>query len=252
MTTTPTNIDVDNMMTEINTGAKSLHKRSIRRVTALRWVRVYDFAASSSCSFAVLGSQDGAGRIVVARVGTHSRSMAIIFPIPLRFSHMPRPITRAKIHGAFIPPIGSLLLLLLSLGGEDSSLLIKPGRRSAVIVPVEENRMGPGTRKIHPRHAKSTEARFADMVMRRVRNRDGALSIHLPTKEDRHRAAKVVHKPLDVQIVSPLSHFLPHCPCFFVIEGLILGELGTGNLGGGGGKRTASIGQTRNVERQKP
>ncbi len=161
--------------------------------------------------------------------------MAIIFPIPLRFSHMPRPITRAKIHGASIPPFGSLLLLLLSsLGGADFSLFIKPGsRRSAVIVPVEENRMGPGTRKIHPKHAKSTEARFADMVMRRVRNRDGALSIHLPTKEDRQSAAKVVHKPLDIQIVSTLPHLLRHCSWFFffVIEGLGLGELGMGTWG---------------------
>lgn len=56
--------------------------------------------------------------------------------------------------------------------------------------------MGPGTRKIQPRQAKSTEARLADMVMRRVRIRDGALSIHRPTKEDRHKAAKVVHNPL--------------------------------------------------------
>lgn len=64
--------------------------------------------------------------------------------------------------------------------------------------------MGPGTRKIHPRHAKSTEARFADMVMRRVCNRDGALSIDLPTNEDRQRAAKVVHNPLNIQIVNIL------------------------------------------------
>lgn len=194
------------MMREIKTGAKSLHNRSIRRVAALRWVRVYDFFDSSSSSFAILGSQDGAGRVIVARVGTHSRSIAIIFPIPLRFSHMPRPITTAKINDAFIPSFGfSLVLLLLWLTGADFSLLIKPGRRSAVIVPVEENLMGPGTRKIHPRHAKSTEARFADMVMRRVRNRDGALSIDLPTNEDRQSAAKVVHNPLNVQIVSTFS-----------------------------------------------
>lgn len=208
MTRTLINIEVDKIMTEIKTGAKSLHRRSIRRVTALRWVRLYDFASSSS-SFAVLGSQDVAARVVVAaRVGTHSLSMAIIFPIPLRFSHIPRTIINAKIHGAFIPPFGYLLSLLL-LGGADVSLFIKPGRRSAVIVPVdEENRMGPGTRKIHPRHAKSTEARFADMVMRRVRNRDGALSIHLPTTEDRHSAAKVVHKPLDDQLVGTSPHVI--------------------------------------------
>lgn len=206
MTRTPTNIEVDKMMTEINTGAKSLHNRSIRRVTALRWVRVYDFFDSSSSSFAILGSQDGAGRVVAARVGTHSRSMAIMFPIPLRFSHMPRPITTAKINDAFIPSFGfSLVFLLLWLTGADFSLLIKPGRRSAVIVPVEENLMGPGTRKIQPRHAKSTEARFADMVMRRVRNRDGALSIDLPTNEDRQSAAKVVHNPLNFQIFSTFS-----------------------------------------------
>lgn len=217
MTRTPTNIEVDKMMTEINTGANSLHRRSIRRVTALRWVRVYDSAASPS--FAVLGSQDSVGRVVVARVGTHSRSMAIMFPIPLRFSHMPRPITRAKIHGAVIPPFRSLLILSLLVwpSGADFSLFIKPGRRSAVMVPVEENRMGPGTRKIHPMHAKSTEARFADMVMRRVRNRDGDLSIHLPTNEDRHSAAKVVHNPLDAQIVStlpPLSEALRLVFCY--------------------------------------
>lgn len=206
MTRTLINIEVDKIMTEIKTGAKSLHRRSIRRVTALRWVRVYEFASSSS--FAVLGSQDVAARVVVAaRVGTHSRSMAIIFPIPLRFSHIPRPIINAKIHGAFIPPFGYLLSLLL-LGGADVSLFIKPGRRSAVVPVEEENRMGPGTRKIHPRHAKSTEARFADMVMRRVRNRDGALSIHLPTKEDRHNAAKVVHKPLDDQLISTPPHVI--------------------------------------------
>lgn len=117
--------------------------------------------------------------------------MAIMFPIPLKFSHMPRPITTAKIH-ALIPLFGFSSLL-----GADLSLFINPGRRSAVVVPVGENCMGPGMRKIHPRHAKSTEARFADIVMRRVRNRDGALSIDLPTKEDRHSAAKVVHKPLD-------------------------------------------------------
>lgn len=56
-TTTPTDIEVDKMMTEINIGAKSLQRRSIRRVTALRWVRVYDFDSS----FGVLGSQGGAG-----------------------------------------------------------------------------------------------------------------------------------------------------------------------------------------------
>ena len=118
--------------------------------------------------------------------------MAIMFPIPLRFSHMPRPITTAKIH-AFIPLLSDSLISLLDA---DLSLFIKPGRRSAVVVPLKENCIGPGTRKIQPRHAKSTEARFADMVMSRVRSRDGALSIDLPTKEDRHSAAKVVHKPL--------------------------------------------------------
>lgn len=64
--------------------------------------------------------------------------------------------------------------------------------------------MGPGTRKIQPRHAKSTEARFAEIVVRSVRIRDGALSIHRPTKEDRHSAAKVVHKPLFIPIIRTL------------------------------------------------
>ena len=42
MTTTPTNIELDKITREIKTGAKSLHRRSILRVTALRCVSVYD------------------------------------------------------------------------------------------------------------------------------------------------------------------------------------------------------------------
>lgn len=140
-------------------------------------------------------------------MGTHSRSIAIVFPIPLKFSHIPNPITIAKIHGAFIVVLfefGSMMsLLLVKSRSKILLLLIRPGRRSAGEEEEEEEEgMGPGTRKIQPRQAKSTEARFAEIVMRMVRIRDGALSIHRPTKEDRHKAAKVVHNPLLLLIKS--------------------------------------------------
>ena len=205
-TTTPINIELYKMTSEIKTGANSLHRRSIRRVTALRCVSVYDddsrFWLGDS-----LRSLDGdcgcsvVAVVVAARMGTHSRSMAIMFPIPLRFSHIPRPITIANTH-TFIVLLESRPFLLVGdpgLMSKSNVRLIKPGRRSAGRVDVEGEEgevKGPGTRKIQPRHATSTETRFADIVMRRVRIRDGALSIHRPTKEDRHRAAKVVHKPL--------------------------------------------------------
>lgn len=145
-------------------------------------------------------------------MGTHSRSIAIVFPIPLKFSHIPNPITIAKIHGAFIVVLfefGSMMsLLLVKSRSKIFLLLIRPGRRSAGEEEEEEEEgMGPGTRKIQPRQAKSTEARFAEIVMRRVRIRDGALSIHRPTKEDRHKAAKVVHNPLLLLIKSGFRLF---------------------------------------------
>ena len=148
-------------------------------------------------------------------MGTHSRSIAIIFPIPLRFSHIPNPITIAKIHGAFVVVLFEFVSMMSLLLVKSTSkilllLLIRPGRISAGEEDEEEEEeaMGPGTRKIQPRQAKSTEARFTDIVMRRVRIRDGALSIHRPTKEDRHKAAKVVHNPLLLFIKSGFRFFI--------------------------------------------
>lgn len=94
----------------------------------LAWPPLGDFG----CSIAV---------VVVARMGTHSRSMAIMFPIPLRFSHIPSPITIANIH-AFIllPESGPILLSFVAdiLRSKSKVLRIRPGRRSAALDVEEE------------------------------------------------------------------------------------------------------------------
>lgn len=123
ITITPTNIELDKMMREMNTGAKSLHRRSIRRVTALRCVSVYDDCFGVLVGGSSLPLPEDCGCtvpvVLVARMGTHSRSMAIIFPIPLRFSHIPNPITIANIHVLILlSDSASILFLLFGAGTE--------------------------------------------------------------------------------------------------------------------------------------
>jgi len=71
-------------MVEMTSGANSLHIRSIRLIVAFSLVNVY---TASPELVPVTES---------ATVGTQSRSMTIVFAIPLSRSKMPKKMTRAK------------------------------------------------------------------------------------------------------------------------------------------------------------
>lgn len=72
--TTPAEVEVLEMTVEMRIGASSLQIRSMRRMTALRWVRLYVVLRSVPAS---------------ARTGTQSRSMESVFAAPLSLSTMP-------------------------------------------------------------------------------------------------------------------------------------------------------------------
>lgn len=165
---TPAGSEVNEMTKEIEIGARSLHRRSIRRMTVLRWVRLY---ADSPLSAAR-----------AARVGTQSRSIEIMLPTPLNFSQMPRPITMVKSHS--LP--------------DSKSRKSRPGITFAWAAGL---RSSPGRSNIQQMHANITAIRFAEIVTSSILNLEEPLSIQLPTEEDKKSAAKVVQRPL--VIISP-------------------------------------------------
>jgi hypothetical protein len=71
-------------MREIKMGLRSLHIRSRRRITALRWVKVYPVTSERVCP------------VRWAIVGTQSLSMEIIFADPLNSSDIPMSMTATK------------------------------------------------------------------------------------------------------------------------------------------------------------
>lgn len=56
-------------------------------------------------------------------------------------------------------------------------------------------------------HADITAVRFAEIVTSSVLNREGFLSIQLPTVEDKQSAAKVVQRPLVTVSSRQSSHW---------------------------------------------
>ena len=109
-----------------------------------------------------------------------------MFPIPLKVSQIPR-ITAMVNNQIFpLPVLVREKLLLLGSAIEVTDSL---------------------TRFNHTEQASKTAALFAQIVMSRVFNLEGLLSIHLPIVDDRHKAANVLQIPLVHQVSQPESDF---------------------------------------------
>lgn len=110
-----------------------------------------------------------------------------MFATPESFSSVPRKTARAK--SEFFSAVGS-----------DGNVAAGPSAGSDGSVTMRACSPPPtlrsSTRKTQQAHASKTAHRLARMVISRVRNRDGALSIQTPSRDEKHIDAVVLNMPL--------------------------------------------------------
>ena len=149
-------------MAEMTSGAKSLHMRSIRLIVAFSLVSVYTVSLEP-----VLVTES-------ATVGTQSRSITVIFAIPLSRSRMPKRMTRAK--------------RTCRAKGDEGEKDKKPGICASAGLA--------GMRRPNQRQQQSTTlVRLYLMLNCRDLRREGCASSVEPTVPARRRVKRVVIRP---------------------------------------------------------
>jgi len=147
-------------MAEMTRGANSLHMRSIRLIVAFSLVRVYTVLLEPE---PVTTS---------ATAGTQSRSMIIIFAIPLSRSRMPKRMTREKRACRTKGDVGEKKVEVCGSGGLDGV-----------------------SRASHRRQQSTTVARLTWMLSCKDFRREQAASRVDPTVPARRRVKRVVIRP---------------------------------------------------------
>lgn len=110
-----------------------------------------------------------------------------MFATPESFSSVPRKTARAK--SEFFSAVGSDGNVAASPSvGSDGSVTMRACSPSPTLRS--------STRKTQQAHASKTAHRLARMVISRVRNREGALSIQTPSRDKKHIDAVVLNMPL--------------------------------------------------------